>query len=66
MAMVVLTWLYLFTLEQVAGRDIEPAGTYLHQLVTSDWEAIHIAAAGKRIPRMCERRHRGNQRCNNE
>ena len=66
MAMVIPTRLDLFTLEQVAGRDVEPAGTCLHQLVTSDWEAIHIAAAGKRIPRMRERRDGGNQRCNNE
>ena len=66
MAMVVLTWLHLFALEQVAGRDIEPAGTCLHQLITGDREAIHIAAAGKRIPRMRERRDGGNQRCNNE
>jgi hypothetical protein len=46
MAMVVLTWLHLFTPEEVAGRDIEPAGTCLHQLVAGDWETIHIAAAG--------------------
>ena len=52
MAMVVLTWLHLFTLEQVAGRDIEPAGNRFHQLVAGDREAVHIAAAGNRIPRM--------------
>ena len=65
MALAVLTWLHLFTLEKVAGRDIEPAGTCLHQLVASDREAIHIAAAGKRIPRMRQRRDGGNQRCDN-
>src|SRR6516165_3245079 len=52
MAMVVLTWLHLFSLEEVAGWDIKPAGTCLHQLVAGDGKAIHIAAAGKGIPRM--------------
>src|SRR5262249_37513956 len=46
MAMVVLTRLHLFTLEHVAGRDVEPARTRLHQLIAGDWEAIHVAAAG--------------------
>jgi hypothetical protein len=66
MAMVVLTWLHLFTLEQVASRDIEPAGNRFHQLVTDDWEAIDIAAAGKRIPRMRQRRDGGDQHCNDK
>jgi hypothetical protein len=64
--MVVLTWLHLFTLEQVAGRDKEPAGNRFHQLVAGDREAVHIAATGKRIPRMRQRRDDGDQRCNNE
>jgi hypothetical protein len=46
MAMVVLTGLHLFTLERVAGRNIEPAGNCFHQLIAGDGEAIHIAAAG--------------------
>jgi hypothetical protein len=46
MAMVVLTRLDLFTLEQVAGRDVKPARTRLHPLIAGDWEAIHVAAAG--------------------
>ena len=46
MAMVVLTRLHLFTLEQVAGRDVEPAGNRLYQLIAGDREAIHVAAAG--------------------
>jgi hypothetical protein len=66
MAMVVLTWLHLFTLEQVAGRDIEPARNRFHQLIAGDWEAIHIAAAGYRIPGMRQRRDSDNQRRNNE
>ena len=45
MAMVVLTRLHLLTLEQIAGRDVEPAGSRLHQLIAGDREAIHIAAA---------------------
>jgi hypothetical protein len=40
MAVMVLTWLHLFTLEQVAGRDIEPAGNRFHQLVAGDQEVI--------------------------
>jgi hypothetical protein len=44
-AMVVLTRLHLFTLEQVAGRDVKPARTRLHQLIAGDREAIHVAAA---------------------
>ena len=52
MAMEVLTRLNLLTLEQVAGWDIEPAGNRFHQLVAGDREAVHIAAAGKRIPGM--------------
>ena len=52
MAMVVLTWLHLFTLEQVAGRDIEPTGNRFHQLIAGDREAVHITAAGKWVPRM--------------
>ena len=46
MAIVVLTRLYLLTLEHVAGRDVEPAGNRLHQLIAGDREAIHLAAAG--------------------
>src|SRR6516165_7864012 len=45
MAMGVLTRLHLLTLEQVAGRDIKPARTRLHQLIAGDREAIHVAAA---------------------
>ena len=45
-AMVVLTRLHLLTLEQVAGRDVKPARTRLHQLIAGDREAIHVAAAG--------------------
>jgi len=46
MAIVVLTRLHLLTLEHVAGRDVEPAGNRLHQLIAGDRKAIHIAAAG--------------------
>ena len=46
MAIVVLTRLHLFTLEQVACRDVEPTGNLLHQLIAGDREAIHLAAAG--------------------
>src|SRR6266849_11082923 len=46
MAMVILTRLDLLTLEQVACRDVEPAGNRLHQLFAGDGEAIHTAAAG--------------------
>jgi hypothetical protein len=46
MAIVVLTRLYLLTLEHVAGRDVEPARNRLHQLIAGDREAIHLAAAG--------------------
>src|SRR5262245_10981403 len=46
MAMVVLTWLHLFTLERVAGRDVKPARNRLHQLIAGDREAIHVAATG--------------------
>jgi hypothetical protein len=46
MAMVVLTRLHLLALEQVAGRDVKPAGNSLHQLIAGDREAIHVAAAG--------------------
>ena len=56
MAVVVLTRLHLFTLEQIAGRDVEPAGNRLYQLIAGDREAIHAAAAGQRIPRMRQRR----------
>ena len=49
----------LLTPEQAACRDIEPAGTRLHQLIAGDREAINIAAAGKRIPRMRQRRDGG-------
>ena len=45
-AMVVLTRLHLLTLEQVAGRDVKPVRTRLHQLIAGDREAIHVAAAG--------------------
>src|SRR5262249_32345423 len=44
--MLVLTRLHLFTLEHVAGRDVKPARTRLHQLIAGDREAIHVAAAG--------------------
>jgi hypothetical protein len=46
MAMVILTRPDLLRLEQVTCRDVEPAGTCLHQLIAGDGEAIHIAAAG--------------------
>jgi hypothetical protein len=46
MAMVILTRPDLLRLEQVTCRDIEPAGTCLHQLIAGDGETIHIAAAG--------------------
>ena len=46
MAMLVLTRLHLFTLEHVAGRNVKPARTCLHQLIAGDREAIHLAAAG--------------------
>src|SRR5262245_6651379 len=54
MAMEVLARLNLLTLEQVAGRDIEPPGNRFHQLVAGDREAVHIPAADKRIPGMCQ------------
>jgi hypothetical protein len=41
-AMAVLTRLHLLTLEQVAGRDVKPARTRLHQLIAGDREAIHV------------------------
>src|SRR5262245_56172614 len=66
MAMVVLTRLHLLTREQVAGRDVEPARALLHKLIAGNREAIHIAAAGQRIPRMCQRWDSGNQRRNKE
>jgi hypothetical protein len=66
MAMEVLTRLDLLTLEQIAGWDIEPTGNRVHQLIAGDREAINIPAAGKRIPRMRQRRDGGEQRCNNE
>src|SRR5262245_55281693 len=66
MAMVVLTRLHLLTREQVAGRDVEPARALLHKLIAGNREAIHIAAAGQRIPGMCQRWDGGNQRRNNE
>ena len=50
MAMVILTRLHLLTVEQVPGRDIEPAGNRLHQLIAGHWKAIQIAAAGYWIP----------------
>jgi hypothetical protein len=46
MAMVILTGLYLLNVEQVPGRDVEPAGNCLDQLIAGDGKAIHIAAAG--------------------
>jgi hypothetical protein len=66
MAMLIPTWLHLLTLEQVAGRDVEPAGNCLHQLIAGDREAIDIAAAGKRIPGMCQCRNGSDQRRNNK
>src|SRR5262249_13520509 len=66
MAMLVLTRLHLFTLKHVAGRDVKPARTRLHQLIAGDREAIHVAAACQRIPGMRQRRDGGNQRCNNQ
>jgi hypothetical protein len=60
MAVVVLTRLRLLTLEQVAGRDVEPAGNRIYQLIAGDREAVHAAAAGQRIPGMRERRDSGN------
>ena len=62
MAMMILTRLDLFTLEQVACRDVEPAGYCLHQLMAGDGEAIHIAATDQWIPGMCKRRDGCNQR----
>ena len=52
----------LLRLEQVARRDIEPAGNCLHQFIAGDGETIHIAAARERIPRMRERRDGDNHR----
>ena len=46
MTMVILTGLYLLSVEQVTGRDVKPAGKCLHQLIAGDGKAIHIAAAG--------------------
>src|SRR5262245_62065971 len=46
MAMGVLARLHLLTLEEVAGRDVKPARTRLHQLIAGDRRAIHVAAAG--------------------
>ena len=46
MAMVILTGLYLLSIEQVTRRDVKPAGNCLHQLIADDGKAIHIAAAG--------------------
>ena len=43
MAIVVLARLHLLTLEQVAGRHVEPAGDCFHQLIASDREAIYVA-----------------------
>ena len=62
MAMVILTGLYLLSVEQVTGRDVKPAGNCLHQLIAGDGKAIHIAAAGKWIPGMGERRDGGTYR----
>ena len=45
MAMVILIRLNLLALEQVACRDVEPAGNCLHQLIAGNCEAIHVAAA---------------------
>ena len=45
-ALAILTRLHLFALEQVAGRDVQPAGNRLYQLITGDREAIDVAAAG--------------------
>src|SRR5262245_65722622 len=61
MAVVVLTRLHLLTLEQVAGRDVSPARTCLHQLIAGDWETIHVAAAGHRIPGMRQHWDGGKQ-----
>jgi len=36
MAVVVLTRLHLFALEQIAGWDVEPAGNRLYQLIRSE------------------------------
>ena len=38
MAMVILTGLYLLSVEQVTGRDVKPAGNCLHQLIAGDGE----------------------------
>src|SRR5262252_3650440 len=56
MAVAVLTRLHLFALEQVAGRDVQPAGNRLYQLITGDRKAIHVAAASQWIPGMRQRR----------
>ena len=54
MAIAVLARLHLLTLEQVAGRHVEPAGNCFHQLIAGDREAIYMAAAGQRVPGMCQ------------
>jgi len=59
MTMPILARLDLLALEQAVCRNIEPAGNRLHQLIAGDREAINIAAAGKRIPRMRQRRDGG-------
>lgn len=45
MAMPVLTRLYLLNVEQVTGRDEQPSGNRLHQLIAGHGKAIHIATA---------------------
>ena len=61
MAIVILTRLNLLALEQIACRDVEPAGTCLHQLIAGNWEAIHVAAADWWVPGMRQRRDSGNK-----
>ena len=66
MAMVVLTRLHLLALEQIASRDVEPAGSRLHQLIAGDRKTIYVAAASRRIPGMRERRDGSDQHRNNK
>ncbi len=54
MAMLIPTGLYVLTLEQVAGRDVEPARNGLDQLIACDRETIHVATAVVWIPGMGE------------
>ena len=46
MAVAVLTRLHLLALEQIAGRDVEPAGNRLYQLITGDQSMLPQQANG--------------------